>query len=94
MRYLTLVVVLVTGLVLLYGVRDMPDWGAPNAPASIYVSPRYEQALQETGTPNMVTAVLADYRGYDTLGEATVIFLAGIACLLLLRENKRDGQTN
>lgn len=36
------------------------------------------------GPPNFVTAVLADYRGYDTLGETTVIFTAGLACLLIL----------
>jgi multicomponent Na+:H+ antiporter subunit B len=49
------------------------------------VSPRYiEKAFEETAVPNMVTAVLADYRGYDTLGETTVIFAAGICCLLIL----------
>ncbi len=40
---------------------------------------------EEIGTPNMVTAGLADYRGYDTLGETTVIFTAGVAVILLLR---------
>ncbi|MFC1524862.1 hydrogen gas-evolving membrane-bound hydrogenase subunit E [Planctomycetota bacterium] len=90
MKYLTLVIILFTGAALLYGVSDMPQWGDPNTPASIHVSPRYEQALEETGTPNLVTAVLADYRGYDTLGETTVIFLAGIACFLLLRKGKQD----
>ncbi|MCD6455966.1 MAG: hypothetical protein J7K81_04155 [Methanophagales archaeon] len=44
-----------------------------------------EKCEEEIGVPNMVTAGLADYRGYDTLGETTVIFTAGIAVILLLR---------
>ncbi len=44
-----------------------------------------ERCEEETGVPNMVTAGLADYRGYDTLGETTVIFTAGISVILLLR---------
>jgi multicomponent Na+:H+ antiporter subunit B len=68
----------------------MPPWGDPNSPASLHVSPRYiEKTVEETATPDMVTSVLADYRGYDTLGETTVIFTAGLSCLLLLR---KDGQ--
>ena len=59
--------------------------GDPAAPASTHVSPRYiESAVTETGAPNMVTAVLADYRAYDTLGETVVILTAGLACLLVL----------
>ena len=42
------------------------------------------------GLPNVVTAVLASYRGYDTLGETAVIFTAGIAVLLILRKNTDD----
>ena len=44
-----------------------------------------EEGEHETEVPNMVTYILADYRGYDTLGETTVIFTAGVAVLLLLR---------
>ena len=63
----------------------LPPLGDPTSPAATHVSPRYiEQGPEETGAPNMVTAVLADYRGYDTLGETTVIFTAGLACLLIL----------
>jgi multicomponent Na+:H+ antiporter subunit B len=40
--------------------------------------------MEDTETPNIVTSVLADYRGYDTLGETIVIFTAGLACLLVL----------
>ena len=68
----------------------MPDWGDPYSPASLHVSPRYiEKSLQETAVPNIVTAVLADYRGYDTLGETAVIFTAAVACILLIRRSRR-----
>jgi multicomponent Na+:H+ antiporter subunit B len=63
----------------------LPPFGDPQSPPSTHVSPRYiERSLEETGAANMVTAVLADYRGYDTLGETTVIFTAGLACLLII----------
>ena len=85
-----MVVVVVTGAILLYGTVDMPDWGDPHAPASLHVSPYYiEKTLEETATPNVVTSILADYRGYDTLGETTVIFTAGVACMLILRNNRK-----
>ena len=74
-----------TGLVLLYGTSDLPPFGDPGAPAHQHVAPRYiEVSPQEVGVPNIVTAVLASYRGYDTLGEVTVIFTAGVAVLALL----------
>ena len=66
--------------------------GDPAAPAALHVSPRYiEKAQEEAGAPNMVTAVLADYRSYDTLGEVVVIFTAGLACLLVLGAFTRTG---
>jgi multicomponent Na+:H+ antiporter subunit B len=69
---------------------EFPPWGDPTAPASVNVSPRYiEQSLTETSVPNVVTAVLADYRGYDTLFETIVIFSAGVICLFLLRVFRR-----
>jgi multicomponent Na+:H+ antiporter subunit B len=83
---MALMAVCLTGGLLIYGTVDMPDWGDPRSPASLHVSPRYiEKTVEETAVPNMVTSVLADYRGYDTLGETTVIFTAGIACILLIR---------
>ena len=60
------------------------------APASVHVSPHYiERSMDETSVPNLVTAVLADYRSYDTMFETIVIFSAGVACLFLLRMFKR-----
>jgi multicomponent Na+:H+ antiporter subunit B len=55
-----------------------------------HVAPKYlADSIKETMVPNVVTAVLADYRGYDTLGETTVIFTAGIGVMLLLRGSAR-----
>lgn len=71
---------------LIYAAADFPAWGDPAAPASGHVSPHYiEKSMEETSVPNIVTAVLADYRGFDTLFETTVILAAGLACFLLLR---------
>ena len=82
---LGLVVVGITGAALVYAVLDAPQLGDPSAPVHQHVSPRYiEQGQAEVGMPNLVTAVLASYRGYDTFGETVVIFTAGLAVLLLL----------
>jgi multicomponent Na+:H+ antiporter subunit B len=37
----------------------------------------------------MVTSVLVDYRGYDTLGETALIFTAAMACILLIRRPRK-----
>jgi len=90
LKIFSFLIVLLTGGLLIYGTKEMPSWGDPNTPASLHVSPRYiEKTVEETATPDMVTSVLADYRGYDTLGETTVILTAGLSCLLLLR---KDGE--
>ena len=87
---LPLIVVAVTGAALIYGTFDMPHFAAPDAPIQQHVAPRYlEQSPSEIGIPNVVTAVLASYRGYDTLGELTVIFTAGIGVLALLGLRRR-----
>ena len=87
---LPLVVVLLTGAALVYGTIDMPRLGDPEAPIHGHVAPRYiEESPHEVGVPNLVTAVLASYRGYDTLGETTVIFTAGIGVLILLGSARR-----
>ncbi len=77
---------LFTGALLLYGTGDFPPWGDPNAPAARHVSPLYiEKSVEETHVPNIVTAVLADYRGYDTMFETIVIFCAGVVVVSALR---------
>lgn len=91
MKALSLIIAVLVGAALIYGTLDMPRWGDPNAPANSHVSPYYLQhSLEQTATPNVVTSVLADYRGYDTLGETTVIFTAGMACILLLRRGRKE----
>lgn len=82
---LPLLVVLITGAALVYGTYDIPSFGDPESPAQTHVKPYYiEHGIRDTGVPNTVTAVLASYRGYDTLGEVTVIFTAGMGVLLLI----------
>lgn len=77
---------ILSGGLLLYATKDFPSWGDPTSPASTHVSPRYlKKSLEETRVPNVVTSILADYRGYDTMFETTVIFCAGVACFMLLR---------
>lgn len=86
MKPAAIIIVLLFGLILGYAAMDFPPWGDPAAPASVHVSPYYiEHSLTQTSVPNIVTAVLADYRGYDTLFETIVIFSAGVACLFLMR---------
>jgi len=84
-QQVALPVVLVVGFLLVALTTALPPWADPAAPAAVHVSPRYlERAVAETATPNAVTAVLADYRGYDTLIETVVILTAGLGCWLLL----------
>ena len=87
----SLMIVLLTGGTLVYGTLDMPHYGDPEAPIHRHVAPRYiRDSPAEIGIPNMVTAILASYRGYDTLGETTVIFTAGISVLLLLASRRKS----
>jgi multicomponent Na+:H+ antiporter subunit B len=84
----TIIVFPLLGVLLLYAANDLPEFGDPNSPASVHISPTYlEQSYQYTHTPNVVTSVLMDYRSLDTMVETVVIFAAGIACALLLRRN-------
>jgi len=83
--FVPLIVVLLTGGALIYGTLDMPFYGDPDAPIHQHVAPLYlAEAMPETSVPNIVTVVLASYRGYDTMGEVTVIFTAGIGVMMLL----------
>lgn len=86
MKKLALLTVLLTGALLLYGTRDFAPWGDPDSPASRHVSPTYiEKSVEQTHVPNIVTAVLGDYRGYDTMFETVVIFCAGVVVVSVLR---------
>ena len=83
---LPLFVALGTGAALVYGTFGLPPFGAADTPVHTHVSHVYlSNSIPETGIANVVTSVLASYRGYDTLGEVAVIFTAGIGILLLLK---------
>lgn len=85
-----LLVCTITGAALIYGTLDMPNFGDANAPVHTHVGPDYlENSQHEIGVPNVVTAILASYRGYDTLGETAVVFTAGIGVLLLISGLRR-----
>ncbi len=84
-----LVMVVMTGAMLVYASHDMPAYGDPAAPSHQKVAQHYiSKSPEEIAIPNMVTAILASYRGYDTLGEAMVVFTASMSVLLLLWRGK------
>ncbi len=86
MKTWTLLTLLAFGAIVLAATQTLPPLRRVDNPISRHVEPYYvENAEAQTGTPNLVTAILADYRGYDTFGETTVIFAAGLSCVLLLR---------
>jgi len=88
-----LAVVILAGGAMLYAVGDMPGFGDVNSPANSYVGMDFmAKTAEEIKIPNVVTAVLASYRGYDTFGEAVVIFSAGLGVLLLLGLNGNAGR--
>lgn len=90
-KVLPLVVVVAMGAALMWGILDMPFYGDPAAPIHHHVAPDYiEGARTHFHIPNIVTAVLGSYRGYDTLGETTVIFTAAVGVLLLLAYRRRE----
>lgn len=81
------------GAALIYGTFSLPPFGIADAPIHQHTVPHYlQQSVPETTVVNVVTSVLADYRSFDTLGETTVIFTAGIGVMLLLwgRRGQKD----
>lgn len=87
---LPLFVVIVTGGLLVYGTLDIPPYGEPDNPIHQHVAPFYlEGSRTDIGVPNVVTSILASYRGYDTMGEVTVVFTALVGVLLLLTSGRR-----
>lgn len=98
---LPLAVVILTGASLVYGTFDMPFFGNPQAPVHQHVAPQYladtvphgRSGQAKVDVSNTITAVLASYRGYDTLGETVVIFTAGVGVLLLMRQRRNQNMT-
>lgn len=92
MKKVAALLTIALAFIFFYAATDLPQVGDKDSPANSHVSPRYiGDSLGEIGSPNLVTAVLADYRGYDTLGETTVIFVAGVATVMILRGRKEGG---
>ena len=91
MQIVPILVVLATGAMLVYATIDLPAFGDPDSPANTYVGTDYlERTPKEIAVPNIVTAVLASYRGFDTLGETGVVFTAALAVILLLGFGERS----
>ena len=74
-----------------YIISDLPKFGEAKASTDSYVTDYYlKNTDQEIGIPNVVTSVLASYRGFDTLGEVVVIFIAGISVIGILRKEYKE----
>ena len=88
----SLLLVLATGGLLVYGTLDMPRYGDVNAPIHQHVANRYiEKSGQEVGPPNIVTSILASYRGFDTFGETVVVFTAAVGVMAIIGRVKGGG---
>ncbi len=84
-RILPILIVVATGAALIYGTWDMPAYGDPDAVIHHHLAPELIAETEEKiHIPNIVTAILASFRGYDTFGEVVVIFTAGVGVALLL----------
>lgn len=81
----SLVAVMLVGGVLIYGTLDITPYGVGLAENNQHVTAAYlNQSMSQTGVPNVVTSILASYRGFDTMGELFVIFTASIGVLAVL----------
>lgn len=90
---LALLMVLACGALLVYGTWDIPAFGLASDPIHQHVAPYYlSHSLSDTGVPNVVTSILASYRGFDTFGELVVIFTAGIGVLGILTTLSQQNQ--
>lgn len=87
-----LAVALVTAAAIVWGLSDLPEFGSPDQPIHTKGADYMARSLPETGIANVVSSVLASYRGFDTLGETAVIFTAAIGVLVLLARRGTDGR--
>ena len=90
----TVVSVVIIFIIFLFGIRvfdTLPEFGEPvfaqtsEAASQTYLS----EGLEETGAANIVSSVILDFRAYDTLGEATVLFTSIIGATVILRKKSR-----
>ncbi|MFH1354708.1 MAG: hydrogen gas-evolving membrane-bound hydrogenase subunit E [Candidatus Omnitrophota bacterium] len=75
-----------------FALRELPRFGEP----IVRVAQNYlDKGLEATGATNLVNAIVLDFRAYDTLGEATVLFTAVIGVLAVIRRVGRikNGKT-
>ena len=85
----------VLGGILIWCSYDLPEIGLVSSPIHQHIVPDYILGSRnDIGIPNIVTSVLASYRGYDTFGETIVVFTAGVAVLALLKNNKETCKRN
>ena len=69
-------------------VTYLPEIGDANTAPNQHVTPTYiSRSAEDTGSPNIVTGVIIDYRGFDTMWETSVMFLAGLTTVLVLTSN-------
>lgn len=81
----TVVFVIGFAIFAFWGLRSLPEFGKP----LMSVSKDYLAPIMKSGAVNRVTSVLLDFRAYDTLGEATVLFTAVIGAIAILRKKGR-----
>jgi len=87
---INVILVIVCALVLLYFFREVTSTLEPLGEHVTRMSSAYiENGAEQTGSANLVTGVVFDFRGYDTLGEATILFTAVIGILTILRVKGR-----
>ncbi len=80
-------------VILLITVSNMPPFGKPDNPSNNEVAERYiEKGIQETGAVNIVTGMILNYRGFDTLGETTVLFIATCCVMILLLVDEKESE--
>jgi len=86
--------IIMLAVIFIFGIKvfsDIPQFGTniislfEGAPSNVYLS----QGLKETGAPNIVSSIILDYRAYDTLGEATILFTAILGALAILRQKTK-----
>lgn len=86
---------IILGAILIWCSYDLPEIGLATAPIHLHIVPDYILGSKnDIGIPNVVTSILASYRGYDTFGETVVVFTAGIAVLALLKNTKTPKYQN
>lgn len=85
------VICVALGIILFTTVMNMPGFGQEDNPINNEVAERYlEHSEEETGSENVVTAMIIGYRGFDTLGESCVLFLAVSAVMILLLRDRKN----